>query len=265
MILQKKRYLLYVFAISIFLIFCHERNVAETHQNVLQKNSRIIHPPIDSHILQEESNHIYSKAINEKLRDFIERTKPEKLHDTSFYSPNCTTHIIYNVPEIAHGPISCEWNSDSVVIVIFEINDTTLRKTTYLDHQPESFLDGYIYVQTAVKNKFKRMYIGRVDETAGRPVIESVFLANADKDPQKELFLFVSSEQRHYDYNGIDYFIFAYDNLESNTMDTLVYLNEISDSLYPGGDDVMRADGSIRHSRFHNAIEIKKELKRMGY
>lgn len=113
---------------------------------------------------------------------------------------------------------------------------------------------------------YRKYHITHLYEDGGPPSVRSLFIANADQDIEKELCVFTQWDQVHYDANGYTSELYVYDFPKSSKVDTLEYLQSISEKLAPGNSLWSKEEGvPPQQPRFKTAGEIKNELKRMGY
>ncbi|MCF6350603.1 MAG: hypothetical protein L3J23_06170 [Flavobacteriaceae bacterium] len=102
-------------------------------------------------------------------------------------------------------------------------------------------------------------------EPAGRNAkIESVFFDNVDKDNTRELIILCSWVQRlQKTAEGKLFETYIYDLKQNEEDFELVYLNEISNHFGIEFEGVQ--DGVERKAKYKTAIDIKRELKSIGF
>jgi hypothetical protein len=180
---------------------------------------------------------------DESVEQFADRLKPEG-------------------STITHKVLETKWNNLPVIISLYD-QPYKLPVKNDPDQQIYHKVVGSVFIQLN-SNKYKKTTFGTIDSESGDPFIESVFFANADTDKTKELIIIASWQQQHFDVKGTLFgtFVFDYDL----TKDTLNWemLNEISGKL-EGGCECVWSDGTSKKAKFKTALEIKKELNRLGF
>jgi len=163
---------------------------------------------------------------------------------------------------LTHKVLTTKWNNTPVILAFYE-------QGYKLSEQDNPSQQGYfrviatIFIQTESKS-YRKILIDTLDNEGSKPVIESVFFANADKDDNKELIILASWEQRHHDVNGTLYSTFVYDDLLTDPQMKLILNKNISEKL-SGGCECEWSDGTSKKAKFKNASDIKTELQRLGY
>ena len=180
---------------------------------------------------------------NETVEQFAERQKPE----------NAT---------LAHKVLETKWNGNSTIISLYDIT-YKLPEQNDPDQQTYHKIVGSVFSELD-KNTYSKITFGTIDTEGGNPSIETVFFANADNDKAKELIIIASWEQQHYDVNGTLYGTYVFDDETVEKTLDLKFLEEISKKL-DGGCECNWSDGTNKKSKFKTALEIKKELVRLGY
>lgn len=165
-------------------------------------------------------------------------------------------------------PLSFKWNQHPVVLGFFD------------DQSDESTenraVQGYVLINFDSTSNQHMIYTTNMTEwVAYQPTIKTVFCANADNDPEKELlFLLEFSAPRYADITA-SYEIQVYDFPTENGEVALRYLADISKKLDPGvlaheetgntdsdGFPILRVSSK---PKFETASDIKKALLAMGY
>lgn len=146
-------------------------------------------------------NNIFVLDENEKIKDFLQRVKPNKEDDT-FISDYIEDLKLYKYA-------IRKWNLD-IVIAFYRV--PKMRVINHgLDEPKELFyyneIDAYGYIPTGKENNYRRVFFGKYEENGGDPEITSVF----ENDFNNDLGIVVSWEQRHYDYSGTDHVVYTYD------------------------------------------------------
>jgi hypothetical protein len=163
---------------------------------------------------------------------------------------------------VTHQVIEAKWNTIPVIIAFY---DQIYRLPKANDPDQEDFhrIIGTIYYQLD-SNSYARAQIDTFDTEGGDPVIESVFFANADRDPGRELIAIVSWEQNHADVNGKLYGTYVFDDLSVKEAGKLKLLKDISNRL-AGDCECSWSDGTSKKVKFKTAKNIRAELQRLGY
>ncbi len=163
---------------------------------------------------------------------------------------------------LTHKVLTTKWNNTPVILAFYE-QAYKLSEQDDPDQQNYFRIIATIFLQTESKH-YRKMLIDTLDTEGSKPVIESVFFANADKDINKELIIIASWEQQHRDVNGTLYSTFVYDDLLTDAQMKLAFIKSISEKL-SGGCECEWSDGTSKKAKFKNASDIKTELKRLGY
>jgi hypothetical protein len=144
------------------------------------------------------------------------------------------------------------------IIAFFELTVPIIREDSAIA------VTGTIFFP-AGQGTYRQTRIGDIEEEGGRPEVRSVFFANADKDPAKELIVIVSWPQKHYDVYGDLYGTLVYDNPDiGNPPEQLKLLEKVSARL-DGGCDCRWRDGKVRKAKYKTAGDIRSALRKMGY
>jgi hypothetical protein len=110
----------------------------------------------------------------------------------------------------------------------------------------------------------KHILIDTFEVEGGQAHIAAIFLANADKDKERELMILIKWDIRHYQIEGTLFETRVYDNIDKqNIPQKLTYLTSISKKL-SGGFDGWK-DGKETISKYKTASSIKQRLKQLGY
>lgn len=186
---------------------------------------------------------IATQNDNETIEQFATRMMPEN-------------------SQLTHKTLNVKWNNTSVIMAFYE---QSYRLSAEEDPaQEEQFrIIATIFIQTAI-NQYRKILIDTIDAEGSKPVIESAFFANADKDPAKELILIVSWKQQHRDVSGTLYATYIYDNLLNGTDTRLSPLKKLGEKL-SGGCECEWSDGTHKKARFKTASDIRTELKHLGF
>ena len=186
---------------------------------------------------------LVARKDGETAEQFAERFKPENA-------------------ALTHKVIETKWNGNSTIISLYDIT-YTLSEQNDLDQLSYHKIIGYVFSEVD-KNTYSKVTFGTIDSEGGDPSIETVFFANTDQDKAKELIIIASWEQRHYEVNGTLYGTFIFDNETIEKTLNLKFLKEISKKL-DGGCECNWSDGTKKRAKFKTALEVKRELVRLGY
>lgn len=136
-----------------------------------------------------------------------------------------------------------------------------LKKTIFSFYKidgDEPSINGYVFVQLE-STKFNRILIDSYLQEGSDANIESVFFANADKDPEKELFIICKWPQK----NGNLFQVYCYDNLDLNIkkQKKLTPLRSIDKMFTLEFEGIQ--DGIKKIAKFNTAVKVKKQLKKI--
>ena len=123
---------------------------------------------------------------------------------------------------------------------------------------PTNDLAGYLFVP-AGREGFSRVLIDSIGHEGGMPELESVFLANADRDPAPELVLILSWGQVHYFMMGTFYGVQAYDAPDPRNPPRRLAPVELGDELQFQCECEWR-DGRRERARFTTPEAVKAAL-----
>jgi len=130
----------------------------------------------------------------------------------------------------------------------------------YKGEQSGSFIRGYLWLSQGNGN-YKRIEIGHFYQDGGSPLIHSVFFANADHQPGRELVVICKIPQRHYDYDGAFYetYFFHYDKKKQQ----FSRVEDLSQQFF--GCECSFRDGRTKTAEYKTAAEVREKLKEMGF
>lgn len=163
---------------------------------------------------------------------------------------------------LVHKVLSVRWNDTPAIIAFYE-QAYKLSPEDDPDQQQYARVIAEIFLNTE-SNHYRKVIIDTFDTEGSKPVIESAFFANADKDRKKELIIIASWEQQHRDVSGILYATYIYDDVIKDSQMKLTFMERISKKL-SGGCKCEWSDGTRKKVKYKNATEIKTELKHLGY
>ncbi|MBV9240804.1 MAG: hypothetical protein JO314_02250 [Acidobacteria bacterium] len=180
--------------------------------------------------------------------DVVKRNAGESAEDFAKRNAPAQTAVSGKVVE-------SPWNGKKTIFAFYETQPKDPNDTV---------LEGFVFVP-ADADSYERIHMHTFGVDGGTPQIESVFFANADKDPASELVVIVCWPQVHYDYSGNWYGTVILDDIPAGTHPTeLKYLEKVSEKV-SGGCDCEFRDGRKPDKRFENAAQVKAGLKRLGY
>lgn len=121
-----------------------------------------------------------------------------------------------------------------------------------------------VYVTIRCSTGISTEYVGRIGAEGGSPYIESVFMDNADDDPQKELFIIARWETRHRGLGteGNYYKTYIYDD----SINREIGFNRVTamEEVIGSGLDGQQAGETVSYN-YKNASSIRKLLRNLGY
>ena len=163
---------------------------------------------------------------------------------------------------IVHSLIQTSlWGKENCIIVFYEGRFTEDTQYQY-EHQ---CVDAYLLVPNE-QNAYEKVLIYHFEDDNVDTEIQSVFFANADSDPQKELIILSTCYHRlQYLYEGTEYNTSVFDNFDTaKPPKKMTYLSKISAQLDGGFEGFLESNPNSE-ALFKTASDIKKELKRLGY
>ncbi|MBL3658884.1 hypothetical protein [Fulvivirga sediminis] len=229
---MKKSFLSLAAIFIIFFLGKPESVVADVSLNI---NEIVRADTLGSHVNKE-----FTRNEGEGLEVFVNRVAYELYGE----------EVSRNHPAIE----TTHWVADVSTIILFF--------NTIIDD--DDAVEGFILFS---KDEIKYNLI-RIDNylPAGNGAeIASVFFANADSDPDKELIVLCTWPQRiKLTAEGTLYQTYIYDDLNSSVyQDKLIYLADISGHF--GLEFEGWQEGDNVKARYKNASAIRAELKRLGY
>lgn len=158
--------------------------------------------------------------------------------------------------ELAHQVIETNtWDTKAKAIITFYGYDDTIDINTGFTE-----IFGHLYLPIG-QNNYRDISFGPIEEDGGYPEIISVFFANADKDKPKELIVLCKYEQQHYDYDGLFYETFIFDNPQQQNK--LTYFEKLSEKFW--GCECGWRNGKIETAKYKTAKDVKAKLKQLGF
>jgi hypothetical protein len=135
----------------------------------------------------------------------------------------------------------------------------------YLDRDPDNE-DGetqLIALEEQQDGAYRRIDVTTGEQEGGKPDLEAIGFANADKDARQELIVIFRWDVHHYDVAGDLFEVRLFDDPVSG-QPRLAPLTAIS-RHFDGGCECDHRDGPATHFRFKTIAAVKRELKRLGY
>lgn len=151
------------------------------------------------------------------------------------------------------------WDGRTRVIIAFYAAKHVERVDGQL--QPEPCVEGYIFVPTLAAG-YRRLFLDRYEQEGADASIASVFFANADHDPARELVVLCQWPQRHYQVAGTLYQARFYDNpaAAATRLAPLTALDKLLTSEFDGTNE----EGK-HTAKYQSAAAIRQKLKQLGY
>jgi hypothetical protein len=163
---------------------------------------------------------------------------------------------------LTYKALGGKWNGDDF-IVAFAKREFTISAGSHSQPIGSVEIIGRVYILDSSGLR-KEYLIDTIREEGGEPKIEGVGFLNADADPENELIIITSWEQRHYDVSGILYDVFVYDNILDISTNRLVYKRNISEQFAPECE-CKWIDGRRGKAKFKTLSDVEKELKRLKF
>ncbi|WP_027385023.1 hypothetical protein [Epilithonimonas caeni] len=188
----------------------------------------------------------FQRNVGESKEDFVKRIKPVQ-----------NAEIQGEVLEVK------QWNSlANPIFAAYEYSEKGLEKgrPNGLNY---SYVDSYLLIALGNK-RYKKIFIDSYPEEGATAYVESVFFANADRDPEKELGILCSWDQSmHYGISGKIYQVYFYDY--PKTTDKISKLKPLQIKGFEMEFDGTNDTGRRSVAKFDTAAKIKAELKRLGF
>lgn len=176
---------------------------------------------------------------NESSYDFASRNRnnPEKVTDLKWNNHNV---IIANYKTIGSAYYNEEQRND----------DTTIIIDLYVAVSPISCI---------------QVTVPSVTYPYGNASVESIFLANADKDAREELFIIISWKNASDKMEGTMYQTFVYDDLPTDYLQLPPSLKDMEIASEFSGCDCKRPGQPNTEAEFKTSADIRAELKKRGF
>jgi len=164
--------------------------------------------------------------------------------------------------QVVHQVIEAEpWARGQRVVIAFYEQD--------VPGDPRSTqIAGHLFLPRGA-NAYDRILIHVFGPEGGNPEIASVFFANADADPEREIVVLCSWPVRHYEVSGTLHGTFVFDAPKAGSAaPRLTFMEELSGKL-DGGCECARRDDSgrvtMQRAKFKTAAEVRAGLKKLGF
>jgi len=162
---------------------------------------------------------------------------------------------------LAHPSVETdEWHLGGKVVLAFygvEVHDQS-------SSAKRDVIEGVAFMPTAAAGRYRRIAIGRIDEEGEGPDIKSIFFANADQNPDRELVVIVGWKQQHLDISGTLYGTFIYARPRAASQSSFTLLEETSRKV-SGGCECDREGDQHESSDFKTAADVRAGLKALGF
>lgn len=207
---------------------------------------------------EKESNLPKASNKSESAKETAANPKQKQIEDPHLvaerFKPENAT--------IVHSVIQTTlWGKENCIIVFYEGRFTEDTQYQY-EHQ---YVDAYLLVPNE-QNDYKKVLIYHFEDDNVDTEIQSVFFANADSDPQKELIILSTCYHRlQYLYEGTEYNTSVFDDFDTaKPPKKMTYLSKISTQLDGGFEGFLESNPNSK-ALFKTASDVRKELKRLGY
>lgn len=152
-----------------------------------------------------------------------------------------------------------DWNGTPAILAFYDhvYSETYSDGSTQLYHR----ILPTLYIAEG-RNRYIKYVLYEIDSEGGDPVVEDSFFANADDDPETEIVVLISWNQKHYDVNGVLYGTYIFDDREG-TAGSYPYLQALSGHFM--GCDCAYREGTVKEAEFKTKAQVKAELERLGY
>lgn len=162
---------------------------------------------------------------------------------------------------LAHPAVETdEWHLGGKVVLAFYGVDAHDQGSS----ANRDVVDGIAFMPTSVAGRYRRLAIGRIDQEGAGPEIKSIFFANADQNPDRELVVIVGWEQRHLDVSGTLYGTFIYARPRAASQNGFTFLEGTSRKV-SGGCECDREGDRHETSAFKTAAEVRAGLRALGF
>lgn len=151
------------------------------------------------------------------------------------------------------------WNGSPAILAFYD----RVYAQTYSDGTREIYhsILPTLYIGEG-QNRYTEYQLYDIGPEGGDPVVEDSFFANADDDPETEIVVIISWNQKHYDVNGVLYATYIFDDREG-VAGSYPYLQALSGHFM--GCDCAYREGTVKEAEFKTKAQVKAELERLGY
>jgi len=155
-----------------------------------------------------------------------------------------------------------KWNDYNIILAFYESVGTVYDS----DNKPEeiSKIDIAFYAQVS-ELSYLEISLPSFGATGGKAEILSIFQANADKDPEKELFILASFKQTDDTMNGTRYYTLVFDNLPKDYRQFPESFIQMDISTTFSGCDCKINGQHPTEAKFTTSAEIREELEKRGF
>ena len=151
-----------------------------------------------------------------------------------------------------------EWSLRNAIIGFYE-------RSYKLQGDNYEYVDvlGYLFFPID-SNSYQRVFIDTFENEGGTAEIASIFFANADTDPAREMVILIKWPCVHYQIDGNLYETRIFNNVPASSIPRkMVYLKQASKKVSGGFDGYREGENVI--SKYKTSQEIRARLKSLGY
>ena len=166
--------------------------------------------------------------------------------------------------ELAHAVVETDvWPVGGKAVVAFYLHpmEPSIPRSSEPDIRE---ITGYAFLPES-DGRFRRVLLGVIGHNGGDPEIRSVFFANADADPEKELVVIAAWQVMNAVAGGTYYDTYVYARPSAARPGSFVYLKDVSEKVSGGCDCEWPEERRSRKARFKTAADVRAELRRLGY
>lgn len=155
-----------------------------------------------------------------------------------------------------------KWNNHNVIIA----NYKTIGNAYYNEdlHNDDTTVTIDLYVAVSSISCIK-VAVPSVTYPYGNASVESVFLANADKDAAEELFIILSWKSASDKMEGTMYQTFVYDDLPTDYLQLPASVKDMEIASQFSGCDCKRSGQPATEAEFKTSADIRANLKKRGF
>lgn len=155
-----------------------------------------------------------------------------------------------------------KWNEYNIILAFYE----TVGKVYDSENNPEeiSKIDIAFYAQVS-DFSYLEISLPSFGAAGGKAEIISIFQANADKDPEQELFILASFRQISGTMDGTRYYTLVFDNLPRDYREFTESFTALAISETFSGCDCKINGQPPTEAKFTTSAEIREELEKRGF